>query len=362
MATPLFSQGARGAGSGGASVPGALVEFKAGRLFRDSDSNWVRPDARRGVCYVAKGDDGLLRFAWRDAKSNRTEEELIVFPGDVTLEKVKQSSGRVYVVKFLTSSHRSFFWMQGADAEQDAQIVKRVNAALNIGNDEDEDDGADEEEEEEEYVTPAALRRRSSREAEVLSRHREQSALASEALGGLQGTLASAQVGGVPGGNLRRASMQQPGDDITHMGTGGLGGGRSVGREELSSLRRLLADIQVPEGAGARGQAGLHLGDVLTRENLAAVLGDAALRRTLFPHLPEGVEHDEASLDRVIGSAQFRQALGSLSYVLETGQMAPLVRQLGLDAEAGTSVEAFIRAIARQAKNDGDDEDAEMQG
>ncbi|KAJ1813568.1 hypothetical protein LPJ75_003128, partial [Coemansia sp. RSA 2598] len=230
----MFSQQhRRPGGSTARMVPGALVEFKAGRLFRDGETNWVRPDTRKGICYIKRNDDGMPVFFWRDRETNTTEEELIVVPGDVTLEKVQQTSGRVYVLKFKSSSKRDFFWMQEEDAEGDRAVIRKANVVLNIGSEQDDDDDDDDDEDmdgddDEEERVPEPLGRRNSREGEVLSRHREQSALARESPG-LHTSLASAQVGGVPGGNLRRPS-HQPGDDVTPVG------GNIMDSERLNSL------------------------------------------------------------------------------------------------------------------------------
>ncbi|KAJ2383315.1 hypothetical protein GGI05_005357 [Coemansia sp. RSA 2603] len=353
MATPLYSQQPRrpvGSGNEQALVPGSLLEFKAGRMFRDGDSRWVRADTTKGVCYIKRSSDGIPRFGWRNRETNRDADELILLPGDFSLEKVAQSADRVYVLKFKSSSQRNFYWMQEADASNDERLIRAANALLNVASDYDDDDEGEDEENEEDERMPPMVARRNSREAEVLSRHREQSALARESPG-MHVSLSSAQVGGVPGGNLRRAS-RQPGDDVTPLGTG----------DQLNSLRQLISGINMPD----QRQRSVQLGDVLTRENLASVLGDERLRRALFPTLPEGMAHDTATLEQVVGSPQFRQALGSLSYLLESGQMAPLVGQLGLGPEASTSVEAFLRAIQEQVDAEGDgnaedeDRDAEM--
>ncbi|KAI9503856.1 proteasome complex subunit Rpn13 ubiquitin receptor-domain-containing protein [Coemansia spiralis] len=323
MATPLFSQSTR------KLAPGSLVEFKAGRLFRDGETNWVVPDTKRGVCYV-KRDDGLLRFVWKErTRGNAEVDELIVFPGDVHLERVKQSSGRVYVLKFKSSKQRLFFWMQGAEEEEDSDVIHEMNVVLSGG---EEDMEEEEEEEEEEGEEEELLQRRGSREAEALSHQHEQSALARESPA-MDSSLATAQVGGVS--NVRVAS-REPGNDVT-MGSG------------LDSLRQMLLDSP---SSSSRQQTRLQLGDVLTRENLMAVLADERLHKALFPTLPENVPRTRGALDRIIRSPQFQQALDSLSYVLESGQMAGLVGQLGLDPSASSSVEAFLKAIARQAEKD----------
>ncbi|KAJ2077739.1 hypothetical protein H4R24_004944 [Coemansia sp. RSA 988] len=368
MATPLFSQqpqhGGSGLGSRGqGSVPGSLAEFKAGRLFRDGETNWVRPDPRRGYCYIKKEDDGLLRFCWKDRQAGaQVEEELIVFPGDVYLERVQQSSGRVYVLKFKSSSQRVFFWMQEPDAVADDALISRVNAVLGDGGEDDMDIYGAAEEEDEDDESRLLLHRHSSREAEALSRHNEQLALAQSS--DLHGSsLQSAQVGGVPGGNLRRSSQQLPGGDVDPVDGRSAAG---IGASQLGHLRQLLSDIQVPEGYGARAADGsrINLVDVLTPSNLSAVLEDSRLRSSLFPTLPDNIPHTRQGLDEVVRSPQFQQALDSLSYVLESGQLAPLVTQLGLDPTAGTSVGAFLEAIEKQLKNErpdrNEDDDTHM--
>ncbi|KAJ2498456.1 hypothetical protein GGH96_004301 [Coemansia sp. RSA 1972] len=328
MATPLFSQHQHGA------VSGSLAEFKAGRLFRDGETNWVRPDPRAGLCFVKKEDDELLRFCWRERSTNAlVEEELIVFPGDVSLEKVMQSAGRVYVLKFKSSSQRLFFWLQEADATRDAQLINCVNDVL--GGDDDFSMGDDD-------VRELLLESHGSHVSDVLS-HNEQGALARESSSLSHDSLPLAQVGGshndtTPG--MRRAA--------------------GLGPSQLSSLRQMLADIQVPSDYSA--QTCVHLGDVLTPANLRSVLEDARLREALFPTLPDHVPRSQRALDQVIRGPQFQQALESLSYVLESGQMAPLVTQLGLAPEAGSSVAAFLKAIQEQLEREkAEDEDHAME-
>ncbi|KAJ1956326.1 hypothetical protein GGI12_005334, partial [Dipsacomyces acuminosporus] len=322
-------------------VPGSLLEFKAGRMFREGGTNWVHADLRRGLCYLKKGEDGLLRFCWKDIKANHEpEEELIVFPGDVALEKVPQSDDRVYVLKFKSSSQRHFFWIQEPNAEDDGDIVHSVNVLMNEDQEDDDVFGGDGTEEmdddtdvrmllghpvrEGELRTNSTVDRRastSSLEAEVLSHHREQSALAQENVEDhMRDALPSTQVGGVRG---NRGS-----DMIGNMSP-----------TDLNNLRQLLSSIKVPQGydsssSDAGHNASLRLADVLTPSNLSAVLSNDRIRQSLFPTLPDNIPQTEGSLEQVIRSPQFQQALNSLSYVLESGQIAPLVAQLGLSPEA----------------------------
>ncbi|KAJ1781310.1 hypothetical protein LPJ59_007076, partial [Coemansia sp. RSA 2399] len=174
------------------------------------------------------------------------------------------------------------------------------------------------------------LKRKSSREAEALSHHREQSALAQESPA-LSTSLSSAQVGGVPGSSMRNVSDRTAGADVTPLGS-----------SELDGLRDLLMRTQERRG-GVRTRSRatrLQLGNVLTPENLVSVLNDEKLRETLFPELPDSAPRSREALDQTVRSPQFQQALDALTYVLESGQMAPLVSQLGLEPQASESVES----------------------
>ena len=53
-----------------------------------------------------------------------------------------------------------------------------------------------------------------------------------------------------------------------------------------------------------------------------------------------------------MSSQQFRTAVASFDRALRTGMLGGLVTQLGLPEEAGTGVEAFLRAVREQARGD----------
>lgn len=62
-------------------------------------------------------------------------------------------------------------------------------------------------------------------------------------------------------------------------------------------------------------------------------------------------------LQQVVASPQFQAAVAELDRALATGLLADLVRGLGLPASAGESAEAFIRAVADQARSGGGGDD-----
>lgn len=88
----------------------------------------------------------------------------------------------------------------------------------------------------------------------------------------------------------------------------------------------------------------------MTTQSLTPLLNDSDICASLFPFLPEESERSAEEVRQVVKSPQFSQALQSLSAALQTGQLGPLLSQLGLDPSAGNSVESFLIAIGEQAK------------
>lgn len=100
------------------------------------------------------------------------------------------------------------------------------------------------------------------------------------------------------------------------------------------------------EGANAP----IALTDVLNSQSLTPLLNDREFCATLFPFLPEDSERSPEEVRQIIRSPQFTQALQSLGAALQTGQLGPLLSQLGLHPSAGNSVDSFLIGISEQAK------------
>ena len=92
----------------------------------------------------------------------------------------------------------------------------------------------------------------------------------------------------------------------------------------------------------------LSLTDILTPAILTPLFtSHPEVIQALLPHLPADlpVPPSQETIEQIIQSPQFRSAVRSLDQGLRTGLLGGLVRGLGLPEEAGTSVEAFLRAI-----------------
>lgn len=93
----------------------------------------------------------LLHFCWRrrSATQPQAEDDLIIFPQDVTFTPYTAcTTGRVFVLKFTSSSQRHFFWLQsksesdsnpGHWSSRDRRWGETINKILQ-GDEGDEDD------------------------------------------------------------------------------------------------------------------------------------------------------------------------------------------------------------------------------
>merc|ERR1719209_1464744 len=109
-----------------------MVEFRAGKMTTQAGSNLVSPDKRKGLIQIEQGEDQLMHFKWKDRGTGVVEDDLIIFPDDIEFVRVDQCrTGRVYLLKFKSSSRRMFFWMQEPKEDKDEEYCKKVNDSLN---------------------------------------------------------------------------------------------------------------------------------------------------------------------------------------------------------------------------------------
>ncbi|KAI0269905.1 adhesion regulating molecule [Gloeopeniophorella convolvens] len=265
-----------------------ILAFKAGRAFRREGTNVVESNTDKGAIVIERGEDELLHFMWKNRVTEETEEDLILFPTDASFARVSQASGRIYVLKFSSSDQRHFFWMQDASSERDEEFAFHVNRLLQIP-------------------------------------------------------------GYIPVWGVTDSTSQTPGASTSSQPAATGSAGQPT-PEQLDQLRSLVAHMS----GGASAEPELSLTDVLTTENLNPLFSShPELIQTIFPQLPPDLPATPSPevLSQIVSSPQFRGAVASFDRALRTGLLGGLVRQLGLPEEAGTSVEAFLRAIREQARS-----------
>ncbi|XP_041360643.1 proteasomal ubiquitin receptor ADRM1-like [Gigantopelta aegis] len=367
-----------------------LVEFRAGKMHMKG--NMVHPDKRKGLVYVYQSDDSLMHFCWKDRTSGNVDDDLIIFPDDIEFKSVKQcKTGRVFVLKFKSSTRKFFFWMQEPKLDKDEDYCKKVNEFLNNP------------------PTPGSNRSGASLPSElsglgdsdlqnILGGMSQQQLM--QLLGGMgmsgPGSLSSLM--GRPGSAQSTVSEpplraqtttgtrttnsgevtptqprpvtaaalpSQPGSTTTTAVTTSTttptptaqAAAATTPRIQLSDLQNILSTMNVPSDAPKES---IDLSVALSPESMIPILANSEIQAKLIPFLPEGesLPKTEAELRNTIQSPQFQQALTSFSAALQSGQLGPLMNQFNLGEDVANSaaqgdLEAFVKAMQEEMKKEG---------
>ncbi|KAH0832329.1 adhesion regulating molecule [Lanmaoa asiatica] len=306
-----------------------LLAFKAGRSFRRAGTNFVDADPTKGAVVLSNNDDGLLHFMWKERATGGLGEDLILFPGDATFNKVAQApGGRTYVLRFESSDQRHF----DASTRRDDEFVHNLNRLLADPNIIPVWDSRLVESQES-TSTPGASTSQTPDVPYVALLSLTSSRNLTPFLYRSSNTPASLPPGTTP--------------------------------EQLARLRALVTSMGA--SAGPNPDDEVSLTDILTPSNLLPLFtSHPTLLSSLFPHLPPDLLPSgdapltpnqttqlTENLQRTINSPPFRVAVAQLDRALRTGALGGFVRSLGLPESAGTGVEAFLRAIGEQARREG---------
>uniref|UniRef100_A0A1Q3FDN3 Proteasomal ubiquitin receptor ADRM1 homolog n=1 Tax=Culex tarsalis TaxID=7177 RepID=A0A1Q3FDN3_CULTA len=399
MSGPIFgSSSALGGSSGGNRH---LVEFRAGRM--NLVNKMVHPDNRKGLVYVYQAEDGLIHFCWKDRTTGNVEDDLIVFPDDCEFKKIENvKTGRVYLLKFKSSSRRLFFWMQEPKTDKDEEWCRRINEVINnppssnsLGGGSGRG-GSGSDNGDLQYIMQnmsqqqlmqlfggvgqmgglsSLLGSMSSRSSSGNSSSRtsattpsSRSTLSSSNAGSgtavTTPTTATAGAPSTPRAPRKNASesskSNNAGTTVTATPIGaGTGGGEGGNRVRLADLQNYLAGMS-PAAAGSPGQRrNIDLASAVTSDSLSSVIGNQEMVDALVEHLPEveGDDNKKQQLKETLSSPQFQQALSMFSNALQSGQLGPVVSQFQLNAEAVAAansgdLEQFVKALENAHKSD----------
>lgn len=259
------------------------------------------------------GEEGLVHFQWLDRGQNIVEDDQIIFPDEAVFEKVTESPGRVYILKFKQDSRKFFFWMQEPNADGDSQTCMQVNAYINRSLDAEAD-----------LRVPI--------EAEM-SEDTADDDISSRA------------------GNLVESMTADLAGEVTS----------AAGPVRLEDLQRILSAIQ-SSGAAADPDAGVGLGDILKPDLVLPLIEDLPIEQ-LASHLPEGGSWSPGDIVELLQSPPLRQQLDAFTHVLRTGQID--LAQFGVDPDkykftVVSFLEALEDSVGRGASEAGD-KDAEVE-
>uniref|UniRef100_L7M7K4 Proteasomal ubiquitin receptor ADRM1 homolog n=1 Tax=Rhipicephalus pulchellus TaxID=72859 RepID=L7M7K4_RHIPC len=402
--------------SGSQSHSKYLVEFRAGKMTRKG--NMVHPDKRKGTVYVHQSEDSLMHFCWKDRTSGSVEDDLIIFPEDAEFKKVTQcTTGRVYVLKFKSSSRRCFYWMQEPKEDKDEELVRKVNEYLNNppvpgsgrGSGSSGAGGSG-------THLHSDLPNIGDDDLQNLLNNMSQNQLVqllggiggvggvanlTSLLGGARGSQsitptgsvgstsegAAAAAGSAPAQTTTTASStagavtELPAAAASAAPTAGNNSSGSASASgpaiQLSDLQSILSGIKVPpsEAAGAEANkeqsVNVDLSTAINMEVLQPLLDNKDLMGRVEKLLPPSTESDKQPdvselLQDTVKSPQFQQALSMFSTALHSGQLGPLMQQFGMDdsvvaaANSGDMAQ-FVKALqaskaAKEAKSPKKDE------
>lgn len=380
--TALFG-GARG----GATQSKALVEFRAGKMTTATGSNLVSPDRRKGLIQVEQGEDQLMHFKWKDRGTGVVEDDLIIFPDDIEFVRVKQcTTGRVFVLKFKSSSRRMFFWMQEPKEDKDEEYCKKVNDCLNKPPGADGGSSAGGLGSGGRGGLSAALGGSGSVDLRDLGDGELQSLLGNMSQQQLVQLFSGAGLGGLANSGLL---SNRSGNSTSSPSSRERGGSSSTAPEpasatsteesttaassrpnapsseattaaagnvpiQLMDLQSVLSGIKVPSSK----EPSVDLSSGITGEVIKPLLNNPEFVKKMKDLLPPSEEaSDTASeISSTVSSPQFKQALQLFSSGLQSGQLGPLINEFGLGdaavaAASSGNMEAFIKAVNDSKSN-----------
>uniref|UniRef100_A0A8R1U0U6 RPN13_C domain-containing protein n=1 Tax=Onchocerca volvulus TaxID=6282 RepID=A0A8R1U0U6_ONCVO len=335
---------------------GYLVEFKAGRSNLQAgstvDRRKVVADKTKGLVFIKQSSDQLMHFCWKNRETGAVVDDLIIFPGDTEFLRVREcTDGRVYMLKFKSTDEKRLFWMQDGKTDKDDENCKKVNETLNNP------------------PAPRAAARGGADRADVSS---------FGTLAALGSAGAESELGAL--GNLDQSQLMQllslmnhtnstsaseatnllpqlplvadtshpmtsedSGTTSTHGATpsntpanGIVADSSSNNAMQLSQLKEIIASITPPDGSGRKPS--IDFTDVLCcADKINDVLRKYA--EQLIPHLPsqEPIYNNQEELQQTLRTPQFRQAADIFGHALQTGQLAPVLRQFGIDGNTATA-------------------------
>jgi len=345
-----------------------LVEFRAGKM--NLRGTTVNPDKRKGLVYIHQSDDSLMHFCWKDRTSGNVEDDLIIFPDDIEFKRIpKCTTGRVYILKFKSSSRKFFFWMQEPKTDKDEEFCKKVNETLNNPPAPGSSLGGGTGTSGTGPASLAGLQPALASLGDQLGDSNLQTLLNNMDQNQLMQLLGMTGLGGASGGSDSEAKSSTRSatrssnettttvsntpvtnsaalsSTATNAATTTSAAGSAV---QLSDLQSILSQMQVP----ASTQENVDLAASFSADALFPLLCDKDVQERLKPFLPavENLPSTDKEIRETIQSAQFKQALSVFSAALSSGQLGPLMQQFELnksavDAAAKGDIVAFVKAL-----------------
>ncbi|KAK2760732.1 hypothetical protein FQN54_001968 [Arachnomyces sp. PD_36] len=375
-----------------------IITFKAGNCELDTSTSppTVKPKPTPGYIYLYSEDD-LVHFCWRPRSASLSEPELdlVMVPSDGTFTPYKPTdastpsnpekptNGRVYVLKFSSSSQRYLFWLQSRSQHEngdpawfsarDLKLGQIVNTLLQ-GEDVDVEEaiaslprdqgpGGDEDETMEDVADQGP------------EHHRGGSGGAGPgATGGdVRQEGEESREGGADGG--RAAAMSSNPSSVVQDLLRSLQGNQNVQSDTHENQFTTLADLLPPSSTLPL----IETAEPQTVDNLLSFLPPSLLLLaqnnddiSTIDTNPEAAQNalkalslqqKKDILQRVLRSPQLTQSLGSLTVALRDGGLPSISEALNIKLEnggfmrrggvplgGGDAVQAFLEGVKRHVE------------
>ncbi|KAF6213350.1 hypothetical protein GE061_011069 [Apolygus lucorum] len=351
-----------------------LVEFKAGKMMLKE--KMVHPDKRKGLIYIYQSDDSLMHFCWKDRSNGSVEDDLIIFPDDVEFKRVPQcTTGRVYLLKFKSSSRKFFFWIQESKTDKDEDNCRKVNEILNNPPAPQRSGGATPDGDLQNLLSNMSQQQLlqlfggvgqigglSSLLGTMNQSPRSSSSTSASATNSSSGatSVTSAPSATTPAApatpktpatpaNASIPKPSRPQAPQKPAPTAQTAGDRDS-LIQLSQLQNYFMQNMETSGQAAGSATGVDLSTSVNQESLQAILQNPEFVRELQRHLPSMGDNSQEDLRSTLASPQFQQALSMFSTALQSGQLGPVVGQFEVGNEAVSAanqgnMEEFVRAL-----------------
>ncbi|XP_075266432.1 proteasomal ubiquitin receptor ADRM1-like [Convolutriloba macropyga] len=341
-----------------------LIEFKAGKMSLKGTK--VVADKRKGTFYIHRERETMLtHVCWKDRTSGMVEDDLIVFPDDCKWSRVSQcTTGRVYLLRFTSSSKKLFFWMQEPKDAKDDEYAEKINKILN-----EPDDPSN--------VQDMMPNMSSTSTEQLLSQMfggggsgtaQEQMLQQLFQSGALGSRLTAAGSGIAAGaGSRARSARASESEQAANRATSS----KPVTSQNVTPMQmEQFQDIM--SSLSSKGpQSAANLAAALPLD-LSSILTSPEIIDRLSQHVPqeptELIPDASAELRQSLSSPQFRQSLAMFSTAFSSGQLGPIITQFNLGQEAtaaanGGNLKDFVEALNKAAKKEtGSDAIADVDG
>jgi len=331
-----------------------LVSFRAGRLHMNSNK-LITAEDKPGKIKLMRSDEGYLHFQWMNRIDNQVELDIMLFPNTASWHKVEEcKDGRVFVLKFVESRRREFFWMQEPSIDKDNEYFEKINKLCKgqtLDNSNNNNFDALNQQMMSGMQGPSGNNMNANNNAAF------QNFLMGMGMNGYDGgSHANANANANTNPNRNNANLSQLLlNAMNNNNTGNQTQNNTATTNNNNNTQNAFLQAMQQAANQQREQLAQEpdLTDILDpTENgeIEALLDDEKVIEELGQHLPENMRSTEDIMEQ-LQSPQFLSSLRRLQGAVNGPQMTLILQQMGLPPTQQMGVRAFLHAISQRNAN-----------